>query len=196
MENELEEQLKVVDNNVVDMLGSIEDFLKFARIPEMSMKNLDINQILEGLLGIYENKFKIQNVSISRNFGKDIPLVLCDKTLLDEAFSHILQNCLEAMPDSGQLTVVTGYDKLSEAIVIRITDTGTGISDSHIKKIFQPYFSTKKGRKGLSLTAAKRIINLHKGTLAIESTKGKGTTAIINLFIEPVKEIESSEHVR
>jgi nitrogen fixation/metabolism regulation signal transduction histidine kinase len=57
MENELEDQLKVVDTNVQDMLGSIEDFLKFARIPEMNIKNLDINQVMEGVLQIFENKF-------------------------------------------------------------------------------------------------------------------------------------------
>ena len=96
------------------------------------------------------------------------------------------------MPEGGQFTVSTRYSKDNDMISVKIIDTGVGIAELHIKKIFQPYFSTKKGRKGLSLTAAKRIINLHKGTLHIGSVKGKGTTATVNLFLEPVKETSKS----
>ncbi|MCB4791178.1 MAG: hypothetical protein LHV68_04750 [Elusimicrobia bacterium] len=188
MEDEMEEQLKIVDTNVQDMLGSIEEFLKFARIPEMSIKKLDINELLEENLQSFENKFKIQNVSIKKEFGTKINVFDGDKNLLNEAVGYLLQNSLEAMPEGGQLTLFTNFDENNEMITAKIADTGTGISETHIKKIFQPYFSTKKGRKGLSLTAAKRIINLHKGTLQIESVKGKGTTVVINLFIEPKKE--------
>ncbi|MBN1621015.1 MAG: hypothetical protein JW871_00300 [Endomicrobiales bacterium] len=196
MEGELEEQLTIVDQNVQDMLGSIEDFLKFARIPEMSMKKLDMNQTIEENLSTFDNKFKIQNISVTKQFDPKLPLFEGDKSLINEVFQNLLQNSLEAMPQGGQLTISNQYDKTRELISIKITDSGSGISEAHIKKIFQPYFSTKKGRRGLSLTSAKRIINLHRGILAIESTKGKGTTATINFFLEQTNTDASSEEVK
>jgi signal transduction histidine kinase len=88
------------------------------------------------------------------------------------------------MPQGGQFTVTTVCDTVKGVISLRISDTGSGITENHIKKVFQPYFSSKKNHKGLGLTIAKRIIDLHRGTLAINSAKGQGTTVSINLFLE------------
>jgi signal transduction histidine kinase len=186
MEGELEEQLKIVDQNVQEMLVSIEDFLKFARIPEMSIKKLDINSIIDESIRASDAKIRQQNIRVSRALDPSVPMFEGDQMLILEAFNQIIINSIEAMPNGGQITASTSYDKNGEVITVRIEDTGIGISESHVKKVFQPYFSTKKGRKGLGLTTAKRIFNLSKGTLNVESSKDKGTTAVINLFIEPV----------
>jgi len=188
MDKELEDQLNVVDQNVQDMLGSIEDFLKFARIPEMSIKKLDLNNVIETVLIKNDTKFKAQKVKINREYGQNLPAFDGDQAQLEEGFAHLFDNAVEAMPTGGQITVTTTFDNVMDIITIKITDTGIGISEGHIKKIFQPYFSTKKGRKGISLTSSKRVFNLHKGTLNIESVKDKGATAVINLFIEPPQE--------
>ncbi len=184
MEPDLEEQLKIVDLNVQDMLKSIEDFLSLARIPEMNMQPLNINQVSNAAIAFLGDRFKTDNISVSRNYAIEMPAFKGDQKLLTEGLSHLLQNSAEAMPQGGQLTIATSCDQVKGIISIKITDTGAGITENHIKKVFQPYFSSKKNHKGLGLTIAKRIIDLHRGTLAISSAKGQGTTVFINLFLE------------
>jgi signal transduction histidine kinase len=85
------------------------------------------------------------------------------------------------MPQGGQLTLSTAHDAASGAIMLTLGDTGVGVSDTHIKKVFQPYFTSKKNHKGLGLTVAKRVVDLHHGMMKLESTKGKGTTITVTL---------------
>ena len=185
MENELKEQLNVVDQNAQEMLKSIEEFLSLARIPEMSMESLSMPDVLEASLRSLDGKLKAQNIAVTRNFGANVPVFSCDRKLFTEAFTHIIQNSLEAMPQGGHITVSTFFDAVKGIIGISVGDTGSGVSEAHLKKIFQPYFSSKKGHKGLGITVAKRVIDLHRGTLTAESVKGKGTTITVNLLLDP-----------
>src|SRR3989339_180712 len=185
MDNELKEQLNIVDQNAQEMLKSIEEFLALARIPEMSLEAHNMNELLEGAFSPLEAQFKGQNIAVSRNFGSNLPAVKADKKLMLDAFVKLLQNALESMPQGGGLTLATAYDEASRRLSVKMTDTGSGISEAHIKKVFQPYFSSKKGRKGLGLTIAQRVIDLHRGTIHLERVKGKGTTVAVNLLLEP-----------
>lgn len=187
MEPDLEEQLKVVDQNVQDMLKSIEDFLSLARVPEMAMQPVNINALLDTACRNYDAKISAQKINLAKNFSADMPNYIGDQKLLQEGFMHLIENSVEAMAAGGQLTLTTVYDKNKELITIKVADTGTGISENHIKKVFQPYFSSKKNHKGLGLTAAKRVIDLHRGTLNLESAKDKGATVTINLLTDTVK---------
>ncbi|MFH1368940.1 MAG: ATP-binding protein [Elusimicrobiota bacterium] len=183
VEPELEEQLKVVDQNVQDMLRSIEDFLALARVPEMANQPLNINSLLEAANKHLESRITLQKISVTKNLAADIPQFNGDPKLMQESLMHLMENSIEAMPNGGQMTLTTLYDKAKDAIIVKITDTGSGISENHIKKVCQPYFSSKKNHKGLGLTAAKRIIDLHRSTLGLESVKDKGTTVTISLLL-------------
>ena len=185
MEGELKEQLEIVDQNAQDMLKSIEEFLSLARIPEMSLKPIDLGQMIDAVLAPLENKIRTQNVTVVKNFSADVPAVNGDQKLIQDAFGHLMINCIEALPQGGQVAFATSFDQQRGMVTIRISDTGVGIPESQLKKIFQPYFSSKKGHKGLGITIAKRVIDLHRGTLTVESVKGKGTTVVINLLLEP-----------
>lgn len=184
MESELDEQLKIVDQNVQEMLKSIEDFLSLARIPEMNMQPMNLNQVFDTVTQAVQEKLRSQNITVSKNYDGALPLFKCDPKLMDEAVKHLIENSVEAMAQGGQLTLSTAYDKSRDLLSLKISDTGSGISEAHIKKVFQPYFSSKKNHRGLGLTVAKRVIDLHRGTLNLESTKGKGTVITINLLME------------
>ena len=194
MDAELEGQLNIVDQNVQEMLGSIEDFVKFSRIPEMTMQATDMNQLMESILQSFDGKLRNQNITVAKEFTQPLPAIEVDRALITEALTQLMQNSLESMLQGGQLTITTAYKADSGILSLQLIDSGSGITEAHIKKVFQPYFTTKKGRKGLGLTSAKRIVNLHKGTLSLSSTKAKGTTAGINFFIEPRQ--ESSDTLR
>jgi signal transduction histidine kinase len=184
MEAELAEQLQVVDQSVQDMLKSIEDFLSLARIPELSLQPLNSVQALESALAPLDAKCRTQNITIMKKFDPAAPLFPADQKLLGEGLQHLLENAVEAMSQGGTLTLSTAYDAERATLAVVIADTGIGISEAHIKKVFQPYFSSKKNRKGLGLTIAKRVIDLHRGTLTLASTKGQGTTVTIHFFPE------------
>jgi signal transduction histidine kinase len=183
MDAELEEQLKIVDQNVQDMLKSIEDFLGLARIPEMYFQPLNFNQVFDAIAQTMAPKLKAQNVTFATQYDAALPAYKGDPKLFDDALQQLVQNSIEALPQGGQITVTTLFDKNRDAVVLKINDNGGGIADNHIKKIFQPYFTSKKNHKGLGLTIAKRVVDLHRGTLQVESAKGKGTTIVISLFM-------------
>jgi signal transduction histidine kinase len=166
------------------MLKSIEDFLGLARIPEMYIQPLNFNQVFDNLVKTMDGKFKAQNITINKKFDASLPMFKGDPKLFDDALQHLVQNSVEAMPQGGQITLTTVYDKTRDCVSLKISDNGAGIAETHIKKIFQPYFSSKKNHKGLGLTIAKRVVDLHRGTLTVESAKGKGTTIAINLFLD------------
>ncbi len=183
MEEELKNQLGLVDQNVADMLKSIEEFLSLARIPQMNLQKLSIEQVVEKLLLNLDDKFKTARITVEKNLSQTHPLEI-DEKLLSDAISNILNNSIEAMGGGGTIVVSTEYLPQKSNITLKISDTGAGISEIQLKKIFQPYFTTKKNKKGLGLTAAKRIADLHGAKLSVESEKSKGTTVTMNFMVK------------
>lgn len=183
MDEELKGQLVIVDQNVADMLKSIEEFLALARIPQMSSVKMSLASVVDKALSAAADKFKAVGISVEKNFA-DAPEIDIDEKLMSEALGHLFSNAAEAMSGGGNLTVSLSYDNAKSLITLKIADTGAGVSETHLKKIFQPYFTTKKNRKGLGLTSAKRIADLHGATLALESVKGKGSVVSIVFLVK------------
>jgi signal transduction histidine kinase len=188
LEPELSDQLNIVDQNVQDMLKSIEDFLSLARVPEMNLQQLDINQLLENSARGLDAKLRQGKIDVVKNYSPSLPAFSGDSQLFASAFTNLIDNSIEAMPSGGKLTLSTSFDPEKDIISVKIADTGTGIPENHLRKVFQPYFTSKKNHKGLGLTAAKRVIDLHRGTLGVESARDKGTTVAINLLLDPPAE--------
>ncbi len=177
LKQSLEDVVKTID----ELITQIEDFVKLTYIPEMVLQPTVINAVLERLLSEIEPKCKEQNIQIMKNFRAELPKVAIDAHLFEEALLNIFINAIEAMPSGGTLTVETDPEETKKEVVTRIIDTGMGIPDHQINKIYQSFFTTKKGAKGLGISRARRIIDLHHGLIKIESAKDKGTKIIINL---------------
>lgn len=185
---EVKEQLGVVENSVQEMLNSIEEFLNLSRLPALNITETSVNEIIRKALESLSTELKSANINLTTHLGEDLPTTRLDEKLFVEAIRHLLINSIESMPGGGNLVITTRAITEPEssqklAVEIRITDSGSGISENHLKKIFQPYFTTKKGHKGLGLTIARRIISLHNGSLTVESKKGEGTTVTILLVL-------------
>jgi nitrogen fixation/metabolism regulation signal transduction histidine kinase len=111
-----------------------------------------------------------------------------DQTLFARALTNVIENALHAMPGSGRLTISIAADDgrpspgaNGRRIIVQITDTGIGIDPEGLKRIFEPYFSTKAAGTGLGLTIAKRNVELNGGTIAVRSAKGVGTTVVLTI---------------
>jgi len=118
-------------------------------------------------------------VEIDIDVPESLPGVVVDRTLLARALTNMIENALHAMPGRGTLTVKA--EPGPGTVRLSVTDTGTGMDPEALRRIFEPYFSTKATGTGLGLTIAKRNVELNGGTIHVTSATGKGTTVVIEL---------------
>ena len=120
----------------------------------------------------------VHRIAIEVRADADLPTVTIDRTLLARALTNVIENALHAMPGAGRLSVVSRQASVDgrQALVVEVTDTGIGMDQDALNKIFEPYFSTKATGTGLGLTIAKRNTELNGGTIAVTSQRGSGTT--------------------
>jgi signal transduction histidine kinase len=172
--------LKVIDEcKRIDIL--IKNLLNFAKPLHHQLMAVDINNLLEETITFsmrhpsFSSRTPI-TVNISKDFEKRLPEVMADPMKMQQVFLNLLLNALQAMPDGGTLVVKTSYDAELNAIQIVLSDTGTGIDERMIDKIFQPFFTTKQKGTGLGLSITKRIIEQHNGTIRVENNPDGGAT--------------------
>ena len=124
-------------------------------------------------------------IDIQVEAAKEIPQVPIDRNLFARALTNVMENALHAMPGRGTLTIssylASGLSGTPSAVVVDVADTGVGMDQEALAKIFEPYFSTKATGTGLGLTIAKRNIELNGGTISVESERGAGTTVRMTL---------------
>ncbi|MCC3408404.1 MAG: response regulator [Microcoleus sp. PH2017_10_PVI_O_A] len=133
---------------------------------------VNITEGIETVLTLYQNQLK-QGVEIVRSYQAQLPAVLCYPDELNQVWTNLIHNALQAMDNQGTLTI----DALQQDtnFVVKITDSGTGISPEILPKIFEPFFTTKPAGEGsgLGLDIVKKIIKKHQGTIDVESVPGK-----------------------
>jgi two-component system NtrC family sensor kinase len=180
---EMKEYLSVMDTEMARVTRIVKDLLTFARQSKPRIEKTDVNSIVEKSLSLLENKLKLQNIQLQCILDTTLPLVPCDFSQIQQVIMNIIINGSESMAEGGALTIKSSHLPDNEFVGIEIADTGTGISPEHLSKIFDPFFSTKEAGKGvgLGLSIVYGIINEHKGSVEVKSTKGKGTTFFIKL---------------
>ena len=180
---EMKEYLSVMDTEMARVTRIVKDLLTFARQSKPRIEKTDVNSIVEKSLSLLENKLKLQNIQLQCILDTTLPLVPCDFSQIQQVIMNLIINGSESMPEGGALTIKSSHLPDNEFVAIEIADTGTGISPEHLSKIFDPFFSTKEAGKGvgLGLSIVYGIINEHKGSVEVKSTKGKGTTFFIKL---------------
>jgi signal transduction histidine kinase len=171
--------VRVLDSEIDRLDSVVKRFLDFTRPPEMHQEELNLHEILEEVLAVERPEFSKANIKIEARLAPDVPNVLVDKPLLRQALINLMVNALEAMPDGGQLFVA--LRRRGEMAEIEIRDTGRGIAPEHRQRIFQLFFTTRKGGSGIGLASAFRTIQLHNGSIEFESEVGRGTTFRIDL---------------
>lgn len=162
----------------------VESLLGFARATTLKFEKVDIKDILEDNLKYFEDQAHSSEVKILKEYAQ-LPQIEIDKAQLSQVFSNLILNAIQAMPESGELKIVTLPGKRTENILrtvkIKISDTGHGISEDMQKKLFDPFYTTKHGGTGLGLTISHSVVDGHKGYIDLESTVGQGTTFTVTL---------------
>ena len=186
-ESPVKDNLKKIVEQTTRCKEIVRGLLVFSRQTEPEMLLADIHKTIEDVLSLVKNQALFQNVQIIKKYKQSIPLILFDKAKIQQVFINILLNAVESMEGEGELIVETGNTSDEKFIEIKFTDTGCGIMEENIKKLFDPFFSA--GKKvhgtGLGLSISYGIIKNHKGDIKVVSEVGKGSTFTVIL---PVKE--------
>jgi PAS domain S-box-containing protein len=174
----------------------IQQLLNFARPARMTMQPVKLNDLLREVVGLTEHQITKERIAVRTEFQPDLPAIQGDPDQLEQAFLNVVINAWHAMPAGGTLTLQTRpaaagegvrrRGRAPEGVEVSIADTGVGIPAEHLPRIFDPFFSTKGVGKGtgLGLAITRRILEDHRGTIAVSSEVGHGTTFTIWLPAE------------
>ncbi len=169
-----------VDKEAVNRISNIVTSLKkFVRLDEAEQQEADINKELDLTLNLIRHETK-NRISIIKNYG-EIPLIKCFPNMLNQVFMNILVNACQAIEGSGTITITTEY--IENNLVVKIKDSGKGIPQNQLDKIFTAGFTTKNSGvgTGLGLAICLKIIEKHKGKITVNSEVDKGSEFIITI---------------
>ncbi len=163
----------------------VTDMTSYANRPPIKLDKTTLTEIIDISLGFLKNEVEEKNIEVIKGYDPRVPKVLIDSDQIREVFDNVLMNALQATEKNGKIIITTGTDETGEKVEVRITDNGCGISEEDRERIFNPFFTTKKGGTGLGLSICYRIVSEHNGYIVISSKKGKGTTVKIVLPKNP-----------
>lgn len=165
----------------IDRLNSIvQDFLFAVRPMSMSLSKEDINDILKELVDFLKYELEGADIEVVLELEEDLSSVNVDPKYIKQAFLNIIKNSIEAIHDGGRIHIKTEAESGGD-VVIHIEDSGEGIPESIMGKIFEPYFTTRKSGTGLGLVIVYKIIKELGGDIKINSREGEGTTFSVKL---------------
>jgi signal transduction histidine kinase len=166
--------LSIIESEIQQANGIINEILTFSRTRELKPAVHAINDFLEELVSIYPFPSHIQVV---KDFAPENPNVFIDPDEMRQALRNLIGNGVEVMPNGGVLKVATQImPQMKDWIRIDVSDSGGGIPQDVIEKIFAPFFTTKARGTGLGLAVVRKVVDRHKGKVEVESTVGQGTT--------------------
>lgn len=157
----------------------ISNLLDFARPKPSTKRKVDINEVVQKALSRIDLQ---QSVKVLNQLDETLSANVADPEQLGQVFNNIITNAVQAMPDGGQLTVKSEAPN-QDWIKVSIADTGAGIPEENLEKIFDPLFTTKAKGIGLGLALTKTLVERHGGIIEVVSEVGKGTTFTVKLTI-------------
>jgi two-component system sensor histidine kinase HydH len=171
---------------MVDEVQRLEGFLEevgsYAKISEPQKRPGDLNALIQETCRRLEPTIQEKDITLSLELDQNLPGVQFDPAHLRQVILNIAKNGIEAMPQGGSLTIVSGRE--ADRVFVQISDTGAGISPEIREKIFQPFFSTKSKGSGLGLAISQKIMEAHQGGITLESAPPHGTRVTCYLKVE------------
>lgn len=186
---------------VTDQIKRIEVIMKsllnFARPPKPQLTDVDMNNVLDMTISLAMRHplFSSQTdrlIHMVKEYDPTLPRTIADPFQLQQVFMNLLLNAADAMPEGGTIIVHTFRDRTGEYLYVRIADTGEGIDDGIIDKIFQPFFTTKAKGTGLGLAITKRLIEQQEGGICVQNNPDRGVAFTITLPVLGSAEVQGT----
>jgi signal transduction histidine kinase len=184
------DRIQRLQNECQRLVDVSNDFLRFARVKDLELKPADLAEVVEELVDFFGPTAKADNIDVKCYLPADLPPVALDREMFKQALLNLLLNAQQAMtgpasadsavtPKGGELTIQAAREP--SGVSLSLIDTGRGMPPEVVAKAFRPFFSTRKAGTGLGLPTARKIIEAHGGTIALQSEVGRGTKFTIHL---------------
>jgi signal transduction histidine kinase len=179
--------LKVASGEIDRLTGLINELLGFARPTEPRLEGEDIHAIIDKMEVLIATEARKKNVTLHKNYAPDLPQVRIDAEQIKQVLLNILLNAIQSIRGEGEIWVETRMvqvpldEKIEPFIQVEVRDTGVGIPQENLERIFDPFFSTRPEGSGLGLAISHQIIHDHRGFITVESEVAKGTSFKIHL---------------
>jgi signal transduction histidine kinase len=171
--------LSSIKDEIARLKYLVNDLLNYGRPSQMAFKPLDVRELVDETVALVRTQADAQGIDLKVEYTDEETEVMGDRERLKSCLTNIVINALQAMPQGGSLA--TNLYRNDGWVEIKITDTGVGISDEALQKIFEPYFSTRVSGFGLGLAVTRSIIEDHRGSIVVNSKLGHGTTFTVKL---------------
>lgn len=187
-DNKRRKILEMALSETIRLSDLLRKMLSFSKPDQEERHPVEINSVLDEILLLHEKQLKENDINIEVTFAEGLSLITASKNQLRQVFLNMVANARDAMPGGGTLSVVTGSD--ADMVYVEISDTGTGIREEHLDKIFDSFFTTKGEVKGvgLGLSVCYGFIQDHGGDIEVKSQVGEGTTFTISLPVHVASE--------
>jgi signal transduction histidine kinase len=179
----LSNRLRTVQKETSRLRDIVDDFLRYAGRMELERKPTELNAMLEELIDFFNPQAQLQRVQLRLRKSDGQLIAPVDDRLLKQAILNLMINALQAMPETGGEIILSAARQDGRALV-DVIDTGRGIDAETAQRIFDAYYSTKRGGTGLGLAIASRIVREHNGAIHVSSERGKGSDFTISLPLE------------
>jgi signal transduction histidine kinase len=179
-------KIEVLLREVKHLDDIVQEFLAFARGHDLKLTRTDMHALIVELLEFLGDDARKRNIRLHFDYEGKLDDLVLDRTLIRQALMNLLRNAFDAIDDKGGEVIVRAGVK-GDLLGIQVIDTGSGIAESNMDRMFRPYFTTKKGGTGMGLPMVRRIVEEHGGQITFESEVGKGTRFIILLPADPGK---------
>lgn len=180
------EYLSKMESELTRSTRLIRNLLDFARQSPPAFRELNLNDVVNRAYDLAAHTAQMQHVEAIKELDPSLPTLTADFDQLQQVFTNLILNAVQAMAQGGKLTIRTGM--VNGDVLLQVSDTGCGITPENMRKLFTPFFTTKREVKGvgLGLAVSYGIIQRHKGKIEVRSKVGEGTTFVVRLPVNPV----------
>jgi two-component system, sporulation sensor kinase E len=171
---------EVITSELARIDSIINEFLILSKPKVIKFQETDVNQIMKETLDLLSAQAVLYNVQFDVKYESHLPFLYCEPNQLKKVFINIIKNAIEGMPKGGKIAITLNEDKKNQ-LRITIQDEGMGIPKDKLKKLGEPFYTSKERGTGLGLMVSYKIIDEHRGTIQVESEEGIGTTFHLTL---------------
>ncbi|MCK4304717.1 MAG: HAMP domain-containing protein [Candidatus Eisenbacteria sp.] len=186
--------LSSVSNETARVGRIVSDLLSFSRRSKPQTADADLNEIVGQTISLISHKLELAGIHLDLWLDPNLPKIHCDRSQMQQVVINLVMNAAEAMVEGGRVIARTRLDPGQESTVLEVEDSGTGIPDEILSRIYDPFFTTKEEGKGvgLGLAVVYGIVEAHGGTIEVKSKVNEGTTFTVKLPIHgESKDIET-----
>jgi len=185
-EERQKEYLRMAQGEVERLINIVQRMLDFYRPSQGGVEPADVNQIVQRVLPLIQKRLEHGGIVVQTELGEDLPTVPIVSDQISQVILNLLINAVEAMSTRGNLWLKTELSDDGDDVLVRVRDSGPGMSAEQVNQLFEPFYTTKPGGTGLGMAISYGIIERHGGAIDVSSEPGQGTTFVVALPVNRV----------